>query len=273
MKPSEVVLTLVLILAPSSRAAADDGFEFTLDEVDAAGKPAAEKPPAAVVDSKREIADALADVRWGMSKAELLKVLKARIRAEFEQRIKVERDVLRQDALYQAAQEQYRRINENFIEFEVGKSGWDVSPIGSEFTRGNREAMLVVTSKTSRELYFFIQGKLWKWYREIAPEALNASDPDAALAVLEQRFGAGKAQKERVNDAHVAYTGTTWSDGSTRVTAMLRGRDACVILEDMRTLEQLPVLRHNVQPRAKDHVASLLDSVMLSDAEIEARSH
>jgi hypothetical protein len=274
MKPSEVVLTLLLILAPLSRVAAEDGVEFTLEEVDAASKPARGQPAPAAVDSKRAIADALAELRWGMSKADLLKVLKARIRAEFEQRIKLERDIMRQDALYQAAQEQSRRLSENFVEFDVGKSGWDVSPIGSEFSRGNREAMLVVTSKTSRELYFFIQGKLWKWYRELSPEALNAGDPEEALAALTKRFGSGKAQNERQSDAQVAYTGMTWSDGTTRVTAMLRGGDTCLIFEDVRTLEQLSVLRHNVEPRApKGHVASMIDSVMLTGAELEARSH
>ena len=229
MKPTEVVLTLFLILAPFSRVAAEDGLEFTLDEVDAASKPAGGKPAPAAVDSKRAIADALGELRWGISKADLLKVLKARIRAEFEQRIKVERDIMRQDALYQAGQEQYRRISENFVEFDASKSGWDVSPIGREFTRGNREAMLVVTNKTSRDLYFFIQGKLWKWYRELSLEAVNDGDPEEALAALNKRFGSGKAQKERQSDANVAYIGMTWSDGSTRVTAMLRGGDTCLI--------------------------------------------
>jgi hypothetical protein len=287
MKRSEVVLSLFLILAACSRVAAQDGFEFTLDEVDAAGKPGAGKAAAgkaaagkpavskpAAVDSKVAIADALGEVRWGMSKADLLKVFKARIRVEFEQRIKVERDIMRQDALYQAAKDEYRRISENFIEFDVGKSGWDVSPIGSEFTRGNREAMLIVTNKTSRELYFFIQGKLWKWYRELSPEAVNAGDPDEALSVLKQRFGPGKPQKERQNDSQDAYPGSTWSDGSTRVTAMLRGSDTCLILEDVHTIEQLSVLRHHVDPKApKNRVASTIDAILLSGPELEARTH
>jgi hypothetical protein len=265
-----------LIVAVCSRVAADDGFEFTLDEVDAASKPARgkQKPAAAPsVDSKRAIAESLGEIRWGMSKADLLKVLKARIRADFEQRIKVERDIMRQDQLYQAAQDQARRLSENFIEFEVGKSGWDVSPIGPEFTRGNREAMLIVTTKTSRELYFFIQGKLWKWYRELTPAALNAGDLEEAMGVLVRRFGPGKPQKERQNDSQVAYPGTTWSDGSTRVTAMLRGSDTCLIFEDAHMLEQLSVLRHHVDPKApKNRVASTIDAILLTGPELEARS-
>jgi hypothetical protein len=270
MKSREVVLSLFLSLTAVSHVAAD-GFEFTLDEVDAADKKPARGKPAAV-DTKQAITEALGEVRWGMSKADLLKVLRARIRAEFEQRIKVERDIMRQDALYEAAKDQAKRLSENWIEFDEGKSGWDVSPIGTEFTRGNREAMLVVTTKTSRELYFFIQGKLWKWYRELSPEAVDADSPQDVLTVLKQRFGSGKTQKERQNDSKVAYPGTTWSDGSTQVTAMLRGSDPCLIFEDLHTIEQLSVLRHNVEKMPKNRVASTIDSILLTKPELEART-
>jgi hypothetical protein len=278
MQLREVVLSLVLSLAFVSQVAAQ-GLEFTLDEVDAASKPpargksAGKAAAAPAADTKKAIADTLGDVHWGMSKGDLLKVLRARIRAEFEQRIKVERDIMRQDALYEAAKDQAKRLSENWIEFEVGKSGWDVSPIGTEFTRGNREAMLVVTTKTSRELYFFIQGKLWKWYRELSPEAVNTDNLADAMAVLKQRFGAGKMQKERQNDSKVAYPGSIWSDGATQVTVMLRGSDPCLILEDLHTIEQLGVLRHNVEKMPKNRVASTIDSILLTKPELEARTH
>jgi hypothetical protein len=133
--------------------------------------------------------------------------------------------------------------------------------------------MLIVTNKSSRDLYFFIQGRLWKIYRELAPESLDASDPQEALTALTARFGKGRPQKERLNDAQAAYAGTTWSDSATRVTAMLRGSDTCLILEDMRTLEQLPVLRHNVVPKTKDHVVSTIDHILLTDDELKARAN
>ena len=272
MKRTEVVLALILIAASSSRAAAQENMEFTLDEVDAADAPPEPKSVAKAADTAKEIQGVLGAVRWGMSKADLLNLLKSQIRAEFEQRIKVERDIMRQDALYQQANEHYRRLSENFISFDGQKTGWDVSPIGSEFTHGNREAMLTVTSKNSRDIYFFIQGKLWKWYRELTPEAVSAADPDEALLVISEPFGRGKPQTERVNDANVAYDGTTWSDGTTRVTAMRRGSDVCLILEEVRTLEHLAVLRHAVQPKAaKPRAAAAIDAILLSGAELEAR--
>jgi hypothetical protein len=263
VKLTEVVVALALMLVVCSKAAAQGSLEFTLDEVDAADKPAKAKP--APVDTKQMIARALGDVHWGMSKADLLQVLKARVRAEFDQRIKVERDIMRQDALYQEAQDRYRRMSETYVSFDGQKTGWDVSAIGPEFTHGNREAMLVVTGKNSRDLYFFIQGKLWKWYRELSPEELNVADADEALPVLQARFGRGKPQSDRRDDSKNAYQGSTWSDGLTRVTALLRGSEICLIYEDERVLQQLPILRNHVQPKSdKDRAQAAIDSVLLT---------
>jgi hypothetical protein len=265
VKRNPVVLALTLSVLALSRAAAQESLEFTLDEVEAASAPVKKQKAAPPVDAKQAIQQTLGEVRWGMSKADLLKLIKSQIRAEFELRIKVERDIMRQDALYQEAQDQYRRISENFVTFEGTKTGWDVSPIGSEFTHGNREAMLVVTGKKSRDFYFFMQGKLWKWYRELG-------DSEDALTPIQQRFGPGKPQLERRNDSKVAYAGATWSDGSTRVTAMTRGADACLILEDLRTFEQLAVLRHHVEPVKKttNRAAAAIDAILLSGAKAES---
>src|SRR5688572_28366162 len=159
MKRSGVVLALLWLVTGSSAVTAQDSLELTLDEVDAAEAPPSKSKKAAVqtVDTGKVIQEELDGVHWGMSKADLLKLLKTKLRAEFEQRIKIERDIMRQDALYQLANEQYRRMSENYVSFDGQKTGWDVSPVGKEFTHGNREAMLAVTGKDSRDLYFFIQ--------------------------------------------------------------------------------------------------------------------
>jgi hypothetical protein len=264
-----VVLPLFLISVLSTQVAAQEGLEFTLEEVDGAHAPP--RQARATVDSTRAIGKALGAFQWGMSKADLIKLLKAQIRAEFEQRIKIERDIMRQDALYQEAQDRARRISENLVSFDGQKTGWDVSPIASEFTHGNREEMLVVTGTRSRDMYFFIQGKLWKWFRELPPD-LGGADSEETLGAISARFGAGKPQRERRDESSGTYPGTTWSDGTTRVTALRRGSDVCLIFEDLQTLEHLAVLRHHVDPKAnKTRAASAVDSILLSDAEREAR--
>lgn len=260
------VLTLVGTLL-SSRAMAQEGLEFTLDDVDAADK---QEPPAEVkpsADPKQAIADALGALRWGMSKAELIKLLTLQIRAEFEQRIKVERDIMRQDAIYQESRERARRLSENFVSFDEAKNGWDVSPIAREFTRGNKEAMLVVAGKGTRDMYFFIQGKLWKWYREISPEAGSAVE---ALQSLRSQLGKGKRQQDRRDESNNSYDGTSWSDGATRVTVLQRGSDSSLIFEDLRTVENLDKLRFNAQAK-KASSSTVVDLILLTDAERKDR--
>lgn len=275
MKRSKVVLALPLILAVYSRALAEESLEFTLEEVDAAsapppkpakhGKAKAAAVPA--VDLKKAFSEALGERHWGMSKADVLKMLKAQIRVAFEKRIKLERDIMRQDALYQESQEAARRLNESFVSFDGPKTGWDVSPIAQEFTHKNRETMLVVNGKSSRDFYFFIQGKLWKWYRELPSDATYDGEAEPVVAKFEARFGKGKRQMERRNDSQLVYPGAVWTDGSTRVTALQRGSEACVIYEDQATIDQLAVLRNHVEPKAKESkVAATIDAILLTGA-------
>jgi hypothetical protein len=248
-----------------SRAASQDGMEFTLSDVESATEPPVEE---LAVDPKPAIEQALGALQWGMSKADLIKLLKAEIRAEFERRIKTERDIMRQDAIYQESRERAQRLGENFVSFEGAKSGWDVSPIAVEFKRDNREAMLVVTGKGTRDMYFFIQGKLWKWYREIDREAVDEANSTEALKL---RFGAGKPQQDRRDNSDVPYPGMTWSDATTRVTSLLRGAETCLIFEDLRTLENLNKLRFDRQASANKSSEKVIDLILLSDAERKER--
>jgi len=238
---------------------------FTLSDVDSAAQAPAQE---LAVDPKQAIAGSLGALQWGMSKADLIKQLKVQVRAEFEQRIKVERDIMRQDAIYQEFKERAQRLGENFVLFEGAKTGWDVSPIAREFARDNHESMLVVTGKGTRDMYFFMQGKLWKWYREIDREAGDgASEPEA----LKRRFGAGKAQKDRRDDENVPYPGTTWSDGTTRVTSLRRGAETCLILEEQSTLDNLEKLRARARASANKSSDKVIDLILLSDDERKER--
>ena len=260
-----VVFSVALVGLACSHAAAQDGMVFTLSDVDTATQAPVQE---LAVDPALAIKQSLGALQWGISKNDLIKLLKAQIRAEFDQRIKVERDIMRQDAIYQEFRERAQRLGENFVTFDGAKTGWDVSPIATEFSRDNREAMLVVTGKGTRDMYFFIQGKLWKWYREIDREAGDASSSAEALT---RRFGAGKPQKSRRDESNAPFAGTTWSDGSTRVTSLRRGAETCLIFEDVSTLQNLEKLRFHAQRATNKSSETVIDLIMLTDAERKER--
>lgn len=125
-----------IVIALGSAMQGSAQMTFTLEEV----ADAAEDEAHAQAASQRTIAQMLGALRWGMSKDQLLGALKARIRADYEQRIRVERDVVRQDALYQEANERFRRLKRAQIAFNGRKTGWDVSPIADEFRHGSNES-------------------------------------------------------------------------------------------------------------------------------------
>jgi hypothetical protein len=243
---------------------------FSIDEVkDGSGK-AADKASSGHARSDA-IAKSLDGLSWGMSKEALLALLKHRIRLEFEQRVKRERDIVRQDALYQEAKESYQRILTGFVAFDGKKTGWDVSPMADEFRHGSGESLLVVEGAQAREHYFFFNGRLWKWYRELKPNAFEgaAADYDKLSAKLRSEFGAAQPQRDRHREGGDAYTGLTFKDEHTRATLLQRGGESCLVFEDLATLDQLATLRQRALPRGPKQ-NNALDKVLMTAAEREA---
>ena len=261
-------LFIVLALASGSaaRVHADGSMEFSLNEVEQPhGVPKAAEPRAAKSESGSPIEDALGELRWGMSKDDVLRVLKKRLQAEFQAEVKHERDIVRQDALYQEAKQRYERIKNGFVTFDGGKNGWDVSPIADEFRRGNGESMLVMEDASARNFYFFMHGKLWKWYRELKADGAEGGF-DALRSMVREQFGSMHAEKTQRGEGEQAIPGVSWADASTRATLIRRGPDACMIFEERATLEQLATLRRTALSREPRRNASL-DAVLMNDTQ------
>jgi hypothetical protein len=265
-----VVLATVAIAGSARPAAAEEELAFTLDEVEAATAPKAE--PEAKTPRKPKgapIAEALGELRWGMSKDALLALMKKRIRIDYTARVKAEKDILRQDALYNEANDVFRRIKDGYVEFNGRKSGWDASAVAEEFTHGSAEAMLVVDDPSARDLYFFIHGRLWKWYRELKPASMGGGDFDSIGEMLQEKFGAAHERSEPRSEKGVAYRMLSWSDDQTRLSAIRRGGETCLVFEENATLERLAMLRQHAMPRDQNR-GSLLEGVIMSTAEREA---
>lgn len=261
-------LSLGITLFVASHAAADGSMVFSLAEVDRAAQAPEQVAAPASTASTGPVSRALGELHWGMSKADLLRLLKSRIQAEFQARVKVERDVVRQDALYQEAKERYQHVTNSFIAFDAHKNGWDVSPIADEFRRGSDESMLVIDDHAARDYYFFIRGHLWKWYRELKPEA-DMGDYDQVAELLRGQFGTERARDKQPQQAGPEREGPSWSDQSTRVTLMRRGTETCMVFEALAVLDQLAQLRKDALSTAPRSNAAL-EAIVLTDAQREA---
>ncbi|MGD8861025.1 MAG: hypothetical protein PVI30_13540 [Myxococcales bacterium] len=267
MRSVPLVLMLVAWAAP---VFADEAVEeFSLDEVEQmqAQLESGELAPDGET-SGPGLEDELGELRWGMSRRQVLDVFKARLRAEWEPRIRSAPDIIQEDILMNQAEAAYRRLKSAFVVFDGRVSGWDVSPIGPEFRHGSQEAMLVVKGEQSRDFYFFINDRLWKFYRELSPDTFAGRDFDEVADSLQRRFG--DAQRDfgaRGEDAQPAPY-LTWRQDGTQLVAIQRGSQFCLIFEDLQTLEHLALLRKNALPRKKES-NSVVDAIIMSDADRE----
>ncbi len=248
-----IALGLVLVLGSAARSSAQDTLTFTLEEVSGGVSDAHAKNDRVTIEASLE------GLRWGMSKAAVLALLKQRIRADFDEQVKRERDIVRQDVLYQAAKQRYDRVREGFIAFDGRKTGWDVSQLADEFRHGSGEALLVADGEQGREHYFFINGRLWKWYRELKPAAWDGDGASYArmAARLPAEFGAAQPQKSRTSEDGTPLQGTLFEDEQTRVTLLKRGAETCLVYEERATLDQLATLREKALPRGPKQNAAL----------------
>lgn len=251
-------------------AAADEVMEFSVDETEG-GAPRS-RPNEAAVGAEAQLAKALGELRWGMSSKELLAVFKARLRAQYDQQSRLERDILRQDALYQEAKARYEQIKDGFVRFDEKKNGWDVSPIAAEFRRGSQESMLVVRTAESHDYYFFINDRLWKWYRELEPSSVGAAGFDGVSEMMRRQLGEVALSTLLRAEGEPSLTGLTWDIATTRVTLIQRGGAACLIFESQQTLAELATLRqHAIARVARTH--SVIDEVVMdSDAQEQWRN-
>jgi hypothetical protein len=168
--------------------------------------------------------------------------------------------------LIREANDAYARIKDNFVVFDGYITGWDVSPVAPEFRHGSHEAMLVVDGEASRDFYFFINNRLWKFYRELKQETFAGQPFDAVADALQRKFGpAERSFASRGEDAPAGPV-LSWSQQGTQLVATKRGAHYCLIFEDEKTLQHLAVLRKNALPRHKER-SGAIDAVLMTDAE------
>ena len=67
-----------------------------------------------------------------------------------------------------------------------------MSFLKGEFTHGNDEAMIVVRDGNSQNFYFFIGGKLWKWYKAFDASVFPAGNFGTFAQGVQRRFGPAK---------------------------------------------------------------------------------
>jgi hypothetical protein len=197
-----------------------------------------------------EISKSMGDLTWGISKDELQKKLIDKVKETYRPLVAKTRDAVEEDRLRQKATEEMKRIRESFVEFKGTSTGWDVSFLRGEFTHGNDESMLVMRDPNSQNFYFFIDGKLWKWYKAFDAEVFRAGDFKSFAGAVQRRFGPAKEVQGELVPGSGSRHWLEWQDDKSRLRAVDQSDFYgfyCLVFEEKATVANLAHLRTNTR--------------------------
>ncbi|MDH5674641.1 MAG: hypothetical protein OEZ06_21110 [Myxococcales bacterium] len=195
----------------------------------------------------QNIAKSMGKLQWGMSKAKVVKLMKEEVKERYRPLISKTHDAVEEDRLRRQAKAELQRIKDGYVEFEGRSTGWDVSFLKGEFTHNNDEAMLVTRDGNSQNFYFFIGGRLWKWYKAFDASVFPANNFNAFAGAVQHRFGDGKVVEAELRPGE-ARKWLEWQDENSRLRAIDQTGFYgfyCLVFEDKATVAKLASLRSN----------------------------
>lgn len=187
------------------------------------------------------IATSMGDLRWGMSESEVTDFAKRKLAEHYGAEIKATHDAGKQSQLKAALKTAQADVSKSLTSFEGKSSRWDHSAVAGEFTYGNSESMLVAKDDTSDNYYFFVGGRLWKWFKELD----KGGDYKKFSQQIQSKFGKGHPKKGEL----AAGQGTTqfieYLDRNSRMRAADNGKRGgfALIFEEMATVRELASTR------------------------------
>jgi hypothetical protein len=210
--------------------------------------------PAGGPPNSAQIATELGAVQWGMTHDQVIDYYRRAITARYTPLLRNKGQV-EQDRLMQERDREIQNIRASYIQFNGAQNQrrWDTSFVGTEYTHGNNESMLVFEDEQTgnREFYFFFNDRLWKRFQARAvPRGAN-HDYAAFVSLIEGLFGRGL----HINDPERPDRLMTvaWQDNNTRLHLIDNStfyNAFCLVYEDRATLARLADLRHNMPTKA-----------------------
>ena len=226
--------------------------------------------------SSDAIQQALGELRWGMEPREVHEYFVNRIRQRYREPLSEAPGAIEEDRIRHEMNQEIRRLRESYVRFDGERTGWDVSFLQGEFTHGNRESMLVYRDENSQNFYFFIRGRLWKWFKAFDASVFRGQGFEQFAAAVQGRFGDAAERSGRLTRRGPRQRWLEWQDATTRLRAIDHNRFYgfyCLVFEDQETLERLDELRSDtIEPGDPDSHA-LVDSVVADGEEGGADSH
>lgn len=222
------------------------------------------------------IAEALGELRWGMEPREVHAYFEGRIRERYRERIAKAPGAIEEDRLRSDMTDEIRQLRESYVRFTGERTGWDLSFLRGEFTHGNRESMLVYRDENSQNFYFFIGGRLWKWFKAFDASVFQGRSFDQFAEAIQGRFGRAAEREGRLIEGGPEQHWLEWQDRTTRLRAVDQTRFYgfyCLVFEDKETLNRLDTLRTNTVQVQGQGAHALVESVIVPEGGEEGDSN
>ena len=214
------------------------------------------------------IAEALGELSWGMEPRAVHSHFSTQITEDYRVRLSKAPGAIEEDRIRREQSDAIRRLRESYVRFTGTRTGWDLSFLRGEFTHGNEESMLVYRDENSQNFYFFIGGRLWKWYKAFDANVFEGRSFEEFAAAVQGRFGEAADRSGRLTPEGPQQRWLEWQDANTRLRAIDQTRFYgfyCLVFEDKSTLNRLDTLRANTVEAGNTGGHALVESVMIPD--------
>lgn len=222
-----------------------------------AKKAAAQKPVAAA--NAEEIDKLKGEFSWGMSVDEVAAKIQARVREDYEERLKKTiNDPTRQRNLRNEMQKDIEAVKKTHIVFQGQTTGFDVSIVDKEFEHRTGESLLTAKEDNATRYFFFVDSKLYKMFVAFDKELIGDRTFEEFADLMQEKFGKAtpvmteitrKEQKAKVL-SHFEWR-TKKSDALRLVDRSAFYDVYCLIVLDGSVAEGLDKKRLAMNPRDK----------------------
>ena len=222
-----------------------------------------------------EIAKAMGDLKWGMTREQVFEHFSSAMREKYKPLLAKASGALEEDKLRARHRDELNKLKSTLVAFNGKKTGWDVSFLKGEFTHYNAESLFLVSDDASENYYFFIQNKLWKWYKAFKVEAFEGKTFVQFAEALQARYGKGQVREGEAAHGGGKQQWVEWQDAATRLRAVDNKQFYgfySLVFEDKETLRRLPELRSS-KVAEKNKGNPLIETVTSAEAAAEPDSN
>jgi hypothetical protein len=191
-----------------------------------------------------KIATSMGDLRWGLSESEVSSFARRKLEEQYDAVIQKTKDNGKKGQLRADLKRAQQEVAKSRVEFEGSSSKWDRSAVAGEFSYGNDESMLSAKDPEGESFYFFLNGRLWKYYRALDKNNAGGDFKKFSQAV-EGKFGKGRAKKGEIATGQGETQFVEYLDRNSRMRAVDNSKHGvfAMVYEEMATVRELASTR------------------------------